>query len=407
MKPRTAVISTLLILFVALDYGCAAELGANDTNEPDLTRSALSAESDDASDATADANSDPGCEDFLKKCRKGNVNQCKKYSESCKVRVGVIGDSLSDEYQGVVSRLPGLTWTEQLHAVKRVSFGGYEANPSVRGEPRNDGNGRNFARFGQAALSPQWSDLTNDPRVPASQRTDPRLQTIGAFDAQISGLAAKITRGKVDVALVWIGHNDLFIRQYIGYDQDGGQQAFLGALITKIVSAAATLRAAASQDPAEIKTKVAIIGLAGAASSLNPALSAAAASAGIPFIDSFNTATNAIVTEQASTGNYDVGGTLVQPFTIVLSPFSATPKVASLSDLANPGTGPCGFNPATNGTGCATPNYAGPFSHYDGVHPNTLYQGVAANQIVTDVNTAFGFAIKTIPEDRLLDNAGL
>src|SRR6185295_18207400 len=108
-----------------------------------------------------------------------------------------------------------------------------------------------------------------------------------AFDVQINGLAAKIAKGKVDVALVWVGHNDLCIRQYIGYEQDGGQQAFFGALITKIVTAAATLRAAASQDPTEIKTKVAIIGLAGAASALNQPLSMAAAGAGIPFFDSF------------------------------------------------------------------------------------------------------------------------
>lgn len=407
MKPRTAAVATFLTLFVGLGNGCAAELGTNETNAPDLTSSALTSDSDDALEATADANSDPGCDDWLKKCRKGNVDQCKKYSERCKVRLGVIGDSLSDEYQGVVSKLPGLAWTEQLHAQKRVSFGGYQADPTVRGEPRNDGYSRNWARFGQAALSPQWSDLTNDPRVPMSQRTDPRLQTIGPFDAQINGLAAKIAKGKVDVAFVWVGHNDLFIRQYIGYDQDGGQEAFYGALITKIVTAAATLRSAASQDPNEIKTKVAIIGLAGAASQLNPSLSSAAASAGIPFFDSFNTAVNAIVTEQAQTGSYDVGGTAVQPFTIVLSPFSATPKVASLADLSPTGPGPCGFNPATNAIGCATPAYAGPFTQYDGVHPNTLYQGVVANQIVTDANTAFGFAVKTIADDQLLDNAGL
>lgn len=406
MKPRTAVIPTLLMLFVALD-GCAADLGTNETDAIDVSRGALAAEDEDAADRSADANDDPGCEDWLRKCRRGNTSQCTKYSDRCKVRIGVIGDSLSDEYQGVSSALPGLTWTEQLHAVRRVSFGGFQQDPTVRGEPRNNGNSRNWARFGQAALSPQWSDLTNDTRVPASQRMDPRLQTIGSFDAQINGLAAQITKGKVDLAFVWVGHNDLFIRTYIGYDQDGGQQAFVGALITKIVTAAATLRTAATQDPAEVKTKVAIIGLAGAAAALNPSLSAAAASAGIPFIDSFNTAVNAIVNEQAMTGVYDVGGTGVQPFTIVLSPFSATAKNASLADLANPGTGPCGFNPATNGVGCATPAYAGPFRHYDGVHPNTLYMGVIGNQIVTDANAAFSFAIRTIAEDRLLDNAGL
>jgi hypothetical protein len=389
-----------LVLFVALGYGCAAEIAADDPVVADVTQDALS-------DESADHNDDPGCEDLLRKCRKGDANQCKTYSERCRVRFGVIGDSLSDEYQGAVSALPGLTWTEQLHAVRHISFGGHEDDPSARGEPRNDGHSRNWARFGQAALSPQWSDLTDDPRVPESQRTDPRLQTIGSFDAQINGLAAQIEKGKVDVALVWVGHNDLFIRQYIGYDQDGGQQAFFGALITRIVTAAGTLRAAASQNPNLIKTKVAIIGLAGAASALNPSLSAAAANAGIPFIDSFNTAVSAIVGEQAQTGSYDVGGTALQPFTIVLSPFSATPRSASLSDLAFPGTGPCGFNPATNGIGCATPAYAEPFRHYDAVHPNTLYMGVIGNQIVTDVNTAFSFASRTITEAQLLDNAGL
>jgi len=102
-----------------------------------------------------------------------------------------------------------------------------------------------------------------------------------------------------------------------------------------------------------------------------------------------------------------VAGTAVQPFTIVLSPFSATAKSASLADLAVPGTGPCGFNPATNGVGCATPAYAEPFRHYDGVHPNTLYMGVAGNQFVVDLNTKFGFAMQTIPETQLLDSAGL
>jgi hypothetical protein len=397
MQPSTVSRSALLVLFVALGYGCAAEITADDPIVTDVTEHALA-------DASADHNDDPGCEDFLRKCRKGDVNQCTIYSERCRVRYGVIGDSLSDEYQGAVSRLPGLTWTEQVHAVRYISFGGHEDDPSARGEPRNDGYSRNWARFGQAALSPQWSDLTNDPRVPEAQRMDPRLQTIGSFDAQINGLSAQIEKGKVDVALVWVGHNDLFIRTYIGYEQDGGQAAFFAALVGRIVSAADTLRDVASQNPNLIKTKVAIIGLAGAASALNPSLSAAATAAGIPFIDPFNTAVTAIVTEQATTGSYDVAGTDLLPFTFAPAP---TPRVASLADLAFPGTGPCGFNPATNGIGCATPAYAEPFSHYDAVHPNTLYMGVVGNQIVTDVNAAFGFASRTIPEPQLLDNAGL
>jgi hypothetical protein len=393
MKPRATSMSCLLGLFCTLGYGCAAEVETGASSPVSLKQQAVTIS--------------PGCGGFLGECRDGNRSMCKKYSERCEVRIGVIGDSLTDEYQGAVSLLPGETWSEQVQAGERISLGVNEDDPSVRGEPRNDGYSLNWARFGQAALSPQWSDLTNDERVPLSQRTDPRLQTIGSFDAQINGLGAQIAAGDVDVALVWVGHNDLFIRQFIGYAQDGGQQAFFGALITKIVTAAATLRAYASADPEDIKCKVAIVGLAGAASALNPSLSAAAANAGIAYIDSFNVAVNAIVTEQATTGKYDVAGTALHPFTIVPSPFSATPKNASLSDLAFPGTGPCGFNPATNGIGCATPAYAEPFRHYDAVHPNTLYMGVVGNQILTNVNATFGFALQAIPEAQLLDTAGL
>jgi hypothetical protein len=383
-----------LVLLAALAFGCAAEIEAADSSPITVTQDAISDE--------------PGCiGGYLGECRDGNEKMCKKYSERCDVRIGVIGDSLSDEYQGAVSFLPGETWTEQVQAGARISMGANEDDPSVRGEPRNDGFALNWARFGQAALSPQWSDLTEDERVPLTQRTDPRLQTIGSFDAQINGLGAQIAAGEVDIALVWVGHNDLFIRQYIGYAQDGGQQAFFGALITKIITAAATLKFYASADPEDIKAKVAIIGLAGAASALNPSLSAAAANAGIAYIDPFNTAVSAIVTEQAQTGVYDVAGIGLKPFTIVLSPFSATPKNASLADLSFPGTGPCGFNPATSAIGCATPAYAEPFRHYDAVHPNTLYMGVVGNQILTNVNTAFGFALQTLTETQLADTAGL
>lgn len=398
MTASARSMSPLIVLLVALGFGCAAEVDAGDASPVAATRGAL---------AEGDGAIHPGCHAFREQCRDGNAG-CKRYSERCEVQIGVIGDSLSDEYQGAVSTLPGKTWTEQVQALARISLGVNEDDPSVRGEPRNDGYGLNWARFGQAALSPQWNALTNDERVPLNLRTDPRLQTIGPFDAQIHGLGAQIAAGSVDVALVWVGHNDLFIRTYIGYEQDGGQQAFFGALITKIVTAAVTLRAYASANPEEIKAKVAIIGLAGTASALNPALSSAAASAGIAFIDPFNTAVNAIVNEQATTGSYDVAGTGLLPFTIVFVPaFSATPKVASLAALAFPGTGPCGFNPATMGIGCATPAYAEPFTHYDGIHPNTLYMGVVGNQIVTDVNTTFGFAMRTITEAQLLDTAGL
>lgn len=385
-----------LALALALAGGCAMEAG-QDADAVASTQQTL---------VEDDGSTLPGCDGFLGECRDGNERMCERYSERCEVRIGVIGDSLSDEYQGAVA-LPGVQWTAQVQDDLRISLGAPENDPSVRGEPRNDGFGLNWARYGQAALSIQW----NDPRVRAvldalGRPVDPRTLTIGSFDAQIHGLGAQIAAGEVDVALVFIGHNDLFIRQFIGFGYDGGEAAFYQALITRIVTAAATLRAYASADPEDIKAKVAIVGLAGDASALNPAISAAAAGAGIAFIDPFNDAVGAIVGEQIATGSFHVGGTALVPFDI--SPtYEVTPKVASLADLSTTGTGPCGYSPLTGGFACSTPAYAEPWAHFDGVHPNTIYMGVVGNQILTDLNDTFGFAMRTIPDAQLLATAGL
>jgi hypothetical protein len=400
MKSNVLATFTVLGLLVSLGHGCATEVGSDDATPIGVTNAAV--EGDDGAIHA-------GCAEFLGDCRDGNTKQCAKYSERCDVRIGVIGDSLSDEYQGFVG-LPGVQWTEQVQDDLRISLGSHEASPGVRGEPRNDGYGLNWARYAQAALTIQWNTPEIQDALAAGGITnpDPRWAALGPFDAQIHGLGAQIAAGQVDVALVWVGHNDLFIRTYIGYDLDGGQQAFHTALLTKIVTAAATLRAYASADPADIKAKVAIVGLAGAASALNPSLSAAAANAGIAYIDPFNTAVSAIVTEQAQTGSYLVGSTALKPFDIVFSPaFVATPKTASLTDLSPTGTGPCGYSPLAMGIACSTPAYAEPFRHYDAIHPNTIYMGTVGNQIITDVNTTFGFVMRTIPDAQLLDTAGL
>lgn len=396
MKTNATWMSGLVGLLLSFGYGCTMEVGAG---EPVSSHAALSED---------DGTIHPGCDGFREACRAGDETMCARYSEDCEVRIGVIGDSLSDEYQGFVG-LPGVQWTAQVQDDLRISLGTAENDPSVRGEPRNDGFGLNWARFAQAALDIQWNDPQVQAAVQAAGRPlDPRWEDLGPFDAQIHGLGAQIAAGEVDVALVWVGHNDLFIRQFIGFERDGGQQAFYSALVTKIVTAAGTLRAYASADEENPKAKVAIIGLAGAASALNPSLAAAADNAGIAFIDPFNTAVNGIVTEQASTGSFDVGGTDLMPFDITFSPeFTATAKNASLADLSPTGSGPCGYSPLLDGEACSTPAYAEPFRHYDGIHPNTLYMGVVGNQVLTELNDAFGFAMRTIPDAQLLSTAGL
>jgi len=295
---------------------------------------------------------------------------------------------------------------EQEH----ISLGIYGTRP----EPRNDGSVLNWARFGQAANSPQWSEL--DPALRAAclgGQDDPRLLTIGSLDDQVDGLGAQISNFRLDVALVWVGHNDFFIGQCTG--QDVTSPAFIAPLIGRIVGAAVELTQYADDGLGAPRAKVAIVGLAGTdLAAFNPALAAAAAGAGITYIDPFNSAVTAIVTEQAITaavappnGYYDVAGNQLVPFTLTFAPaFVATPNAASLAQLSPAGSGPCTSFPLGFEV-CATPAYAGPFQHWDAIHPNTVYMGVVGNQILLDLNAAFGFAMEPISEAQLAATAGL
>jgi hypothetical protein len=411
MKPNVFAVPAIAVSFVAFVPGCAMP-SSDESESADVAGGALSNEEVDTPEDNdffgGNSAARRQCRQLRRQCRRDEEGSCAEYSQRCLVKVGVVGDSLSDEYQGISSQLPGLQWTEQVHELEHVSLGLFGTRP----EPRNDGFVLNWARFGQAANAPQWSDLNPALRAAClGGQDDPRLQTIGSLDAQIDGLGAQIANFRVDVALVWVGHNDFFIAQCVG--QNPADPAFVGALITRIVGAAVELAQYADAGVGAPRAKVAIVGLAGDAGAINPALAQAASANGITFIDPFNTAVGAIVGEQFATaavsppnGFYDVGGTHLVPFTLSFSPPGATPRAASLSQLSPTGTGPCSSFPLGTEL-CATPAYAEPFQHWDAVHPNTIYMGVVGNQIVLDVNEAFGFAMQTLTEDQLLDNAGL
>jgi lysophospholipase L1-like esterase len=384
MKSNPVMKAALWCALAVVGSGCADV--ATDDPQLNLAKSSL-AEDDGAIHA--------GCNDFRQQCRDGTAKGCEKYSQRCEVRIGVVGDSLSDEYQGFV-RLPGVQWTEQVQSDLRISLGTLETNPAVRGEPRNDGYSTNWARFGQAALDLQWSNPKVQAAYTAATGRPPdtyHWAGIGPVWPQVSGLSAQIAAGEIDVALVWIGHNDLFIRSYYGFPDYPNPANFYADLVTRIVTIAATLRAA---DP---QVKVAIVGLAGAAASLNPSISAAAAGAGIAFIDPFATVIADISGQVSTNGFYNLGGTHLFPFD------ANGPRTASPAALSPTGTGPCGFSPL--GYGCSTPAYANPFRHWDGVHPNTAYMGLVGNEILRDVNDAFGYAMRTLPDAQLLSTAGL
>ncbi len=99
------------------------------------------------------------------------------------VKIGVVGDSYSDEYQFYSPhRNAARSWVELLAAPGRADFGEFRA--SSRGEPRNQGYATNWARSG----------ATSDDVIASGQHT---------------GLASQAAAGEVEIAVVFVGGNDV------------------------------------------------------------------------------------------------------------------------------------------------------------------------------------------------------
>lgn len=100
--------------------------------------------------------------------------------------MGVIGDSMSDEYQaddqrGYEYRPTSLNWVEQLVKSRKINFGLW----SNWGDARRTGFEYNWSRTGATT-------------------------TAVLLNGQHTGLAQQISKGDVNVAIVFIGENDFF-----------------------------------------------------------------------------------------------------------------------------------------------------------------------------------------------------
>lgn len=297
---------------------------------------------------------------------------------------GAVGDSLTDEYQGsagslalVPKDLPGLNWIEQLAKSRGLDFGSHQGDSTVRDEPRLDGFAHNWARFGATAL-------------------DTSLLGAPPFLDQVAGLAGEIASGAVQIAYVGIGSNDVGTRALLGGSFTSGDpsyESFRHDLVTRILSAVDTLRSAgdamvvlggipsSSLDPAVFA----------AVNEINGDLFAGAAARGIPF-------TFLLSFLLPGSARLDSAGAnlLFDGFQIPLT------SLATASDLVPagaPGAGPC----ATSG--CATAAYALNFRMHDGIHPNTIVQGLMANEFISTLNVSLGLGIAPLSDAEIFANA--
>lgn len=285
-----------------------------------------------------------------------------------RISAGALGDSLTDEYLGNQFQigstdLPALNWVQILQQTRgrEIDFGAIELDFMVRGEPRNEGLEHNWARSGAGALP------------------NPFFLPFASVTAQAAGLAPAVSAGEVNVVFVGIGSNDYFFRELLGGSfelDDPGYQAFEDSMLAAMEGAILTLQAAG---PVEIILARVPAGTAGgtdpvtvaAIEHYNGRLAQAAEELGAVFFDQF-----AFTSKRGRVvrGDFRMG-----PFKI---PFDS---VASLDDTVPEGTpfaGPC-----DSLGNCATLEYARNFTASDNLHPNTVVQGLIANEALKALNT--------------------
>jgi lysophospholipase L1-like esterase len=287
---------------------------------------------------------------------------------------GAMGDSLTDEYQfeayGNGTSGTARNWLEQLVADRGLNFG----TLGTFSEPRRNAYEYNWARAG----------ATSGSLLSGGQHT---------------GLASQVSLGQVHVAFIFIGANDFlptltFADPYfqIAFGNPFDLNAFTNTLVGNIESAVLTAQAAGDvkvvlfnfMDPGRLPVVMSIPFLsdlnrqnvaAALENTINPALEALAISLNIPLIDIYGL-------------SRDVGGSHLS-----LEP---TLTVGGVDFDLLSGT----FDPHTAFV-------------FDGIHPDTVLQGINANLAITALNIAYGDllgpgeSLDPFTDLELLQHAGL
>ncbi len=283
------------------------------------------------------------------------------------LRLGVLGDSGSDEYRGTDNRGGAyasvtFNWVEQLARVRGVNLGAV----GNWGEPR---------RFG---LEYNWARTAANAADMITQR-------------QHTGLAAQIAAGKIDVAIINIGFNDFapyrpdgYMPIYDGRLSGALLQAKIDAIVANITTAVDTLRAAR-----RIPVIVSTIGdwnfnpavannpnfsdpvkrqrVSDAIARTNAGILAMANRRGLTIFDAAAFLDG--IMQRLRNGTINVGGQLINPFATGDEPHNGI-----LSDS---------------------------------IHPGTVIGGLLANQYLTAINRVIDPDIMLMSDWEILQSAGL
>lgn len=329
------------------------------------------------------------------------------------INMGMVGDSITDDYLGgpaqTNNNLAALSWGQILAETRgEFNFGNYLEVGTTWDDSaasvfpiRYSGYEYNWATSGGVA-----SDNTTTDILQANGTYSPiPVNFFGAsyLSDQAVGLASNIASGQVDTAFVGIGGND-FLFHGTAFDTSGNSfpnpdnafdQAFIDDISSSILEGVDTLLAA-TPEGGNLDLVLALLrsrdesGERGeAVAAINDVLVAGALERGIATVSLYDWTNDPGRVDE--NGFVQVGGLLIEPGT-----------VADSDDISVDGDGAC------NAEGlCALDSHALSFTAEDNIHPNTIIQGLIANEVIGVLNSAYGHDIALLSDGELLGLAGI
>lgn len=309
------------------------------------------------------------------------------------ITLGAVGDSITDEYVGQPSNfgatdLPALNWVQILVETRGLDFGTFEADPSVRGEPRNEGYAHNWARSGATAASPS-------------------LPTVPDVTVQTAGLVPSVEAGEIDVVYMGIGSNDFGFRE-IGQGNAGKpfvdetypvwKQERLDAIFDSVD----VLLAGADASGKDVDIMLSLLppGTAfgtdetviDAIMGFNDDMTARAAGYGsdIHLVNFWRWGDDPNRVDENE--NILIGGHVI--------PRDSEATLAMTLPAGTPGAGPCDSK-----GNCASYEYALNAIASDSIHPNTIMQGLNANEFLRYLNDIRGLDIPLLTDQEIISAA--
>ena len=328
------------------------------------------------------------------------------------VNMALLGDSIIDDYLGPSNFIGTNTNLAagsfgQILAKTRgdsINFGTYKTPTANTADAwdatRNFGYEYNWATAG-ATASQQDINLDFTGISVPGYASIPVASNLGV---QVAGLAPSISAGDVDTVVIMVGPNDFFYHTNVVDTVEGGlypatdgviDEAFINLVANSILSGIDTLQAAGEVDiilgklaTIPTMTQEEIDGVA----AVNLILQNEAAAKGVVFLDVMEW-TIAGDNVDPLTGNVTIGDVVVEYGSVA----------SRTTDLSTEGDGVfCNFEGQ-----CALDSHASKYLAEDGMHLNTLMQGMLANEILAALNNNFGHDIALLNDQELLTLVGV